>query len=80
MNESRKDDLLTFEHLGVDMFFIDKAYTYKNRFTFKKAQYNRDRQIQQPTGNCYVARVSILAGDEQQNKNLIDSKKMTTVL
>lgn len=36
MNENRKDDLLTFEQLGVDMLFVDEAHAYKNCFTFTK--------------------------------------------
>lgn len=35
-NESKKDDLLTFEQLGVDMLFVDEAHAYKNCFTFTK--------------------------------------------
>ncbi|WP_445745071.1 SNF2-related protein [Paenibacillus sp. FSL R10-2791] len=36
VNESKKDDLLTFEQLGVDMLFVDEAHAYKNCFTFTK--------------------------------------------
>ncbi|MFF2484751.1 SNF2-related protein [Paenibacillus sp. NPDC058071] len=36
MNENKKDDLLTFEQLGVDMLFVDEAHAYKNCFTFTK--------------------------------------------
>nr|WP_233455341.1 SNF2-related protein [Paenibacillus elgii] len=35
-NEEKKDDLLTFEELGVDMLFVDEAHAYKNCFTFTK--------------------------------------------
>ncbi|WP_342746196.1 SNF2-related protein [Paenibacillus donghaensis] len=35
-NEGKKDDLLTFEQLGVDMLFVDEAHAYKNCFTFTK--------------------------------------------
>ncbi|MGK9250224.1 SNF2-related protein [Paenibacillus humicus] len=35
-NESKKDDLLTFEQLGMDMLFVDEAHAYKNCFTFTK--------------------------------------------
>lgn len=31
-NQSRKDDLLTFEELGIDQLFIDEAHYYKNLF------------------------------------------------
>jgi N12 class adenine-specific DNA methylase/adenine-specific DNA methylase len=31
-NQSRKDDLLTFEELGVDQMFVDEAHYYKNLF------------------------------------------------
>lgn len=36
VNERKKDDLLTFEQLGVDMLFVDEAHAYKNCFTFTK--------------------------------------------
>lgn len=36
VNEQKKDDLLTFEQLGVDMLFVDEAHAYKNCFTFTK--------------------------------------------
>lgn len=36
VNEKKKDDLLTFEQLGVDMLFVDEAHAYKNCFTFTK--------------------------------------------
>lgn len=35
-NEQKKDDLLTFEQLGVDMLFVDEAHAYKNCFTYTK--------------------------------------------
>lgn len=34
--EEKKDNLLTFEQLGVDMMFIDEAHFYKNCFVFTK--------------------------------------------
>jgi len=36
VNEKKKDDLLTFEQLGVDMLFVDEAHAYKNCFTYTK--------------------------------------------
>lgn len=30
-NQAKKDDLLTFEELGIDQMFIDEAHYYKNR-------------------------------------------------
>ena len=30
-DQSRKDDVVTFEELGVDSLFIDEAHYYKNR-------------------------------------------------
>ena len=30
--EEKKDDLLTFEQLGVDMMFVDEAHFFKNCF------------------------------------------------
>ena len=35
-NEDKKDNLLTFEQLGVDFLFVDEAHVYKNLFTFTK--------------------------------------------
>ena len=35
-NQSRKDNLLTFEQLGVDQLFVDEAHYYKNLFVATK--------------------------------------------
>ncbi len=35
-DQSRKDDVVTFEELGVDRLFIDEAHYYKNLFLFTK--------------------------------------------
>lgn len=35
-DDSRKDDLITFEELGVDYLFVDEAHFYKNLFLFTK--------------------------------------------
>lgn len=35
-NDSRKDDLITFEELGIDRLFVDEAHFYKNLFLFTK--------------------------------------------
>ncbi|GHU97953.1 hypothetical protein FACS1894211_00820 [Clostridia bacterium] len=34
--ESKKDDLIRFEDLGVDCLFVDEAHKYKNKFVFTK--------------------------------------------
>lgn len=34
--EDRKDDIVTFEELGVDRLFVDEAHAYKNLFLFTK--------------------------------------------
>ena len=34
--EDRKDDVVTFEELGVDLLFVDEAHAYKNLFLFTK--------------------------------------------
>ena len=34
--EGRKDDVVTFEQLGVDRLFIDEAHNYKNLFLYTK--------------------------------------------
>ena len=35
-NRDRKDDLITFEELGVDRLFVDEAHYYKNLFLYTK--------------------------------------------
>ena len=35
-DQSRKDDLVTFEELGIDRIFIDEAHYYKNLAAFSK--------------------------------------------
>ncbi|MBE5041014.1 DEAD/DEAH box helicase family protein [Oscillospiraceae bacterium DSM 107454] len=35
-DQSRKDDVVTFEELGVDRIFVDEAHYYKNLFLFSK--------------------------------------------
>jgi len=35
-DQSRKDDILTFEELGVDRLFVDEAHSYKNLFLHTK--------------------------------------------
>ncbi|EEU17308.1 conserved hypothetical protein [Enterococcus faecalis ATCC 4200] len=37
-NEEKKDNLLTFEQLGIDFLFVDEAHVYKNLFTYTKMQ------------------------------------------
>lgn len=36
MDDSKKDDVLIFENLGVDYLFVDEAHNYKNLFLFTK--------------------------------------------
>lgn len=35
-DQSRKDDLLTFEELGIDRLFVDEADSYKNLYAYSK--------------------------------------------
>lgn len=35
-NNDRKDDVITFEQLGVDRLFVDEAHSYKNLFLYTK--------------------------------------------
>jgi N12 class adenine-specific DNA methylase len=35
-DQSRKDDLVTFEELGVDRLFVDESHGYKNLFLYTK--------------------------------------------
>ena len=34
--QERKDDVVTFEELGVDKLFVDEAHNYKNLYTDTK--------------------------------------------
>ena len=33
---SRKDDVITFEQLGVDRLYVDEAHAFKNLFLYTK--------------------------------------------
>lgn len=35
-DQSRKDDVVTFEELGIDRIFVDEAHYYKNLFVYSK--------------------------------------------
>ena len=35
-DQSRKDDVVTFEQLGVDRLFVDESHNYKNMFLYTK--------------------------------------------
>ncbi|MEK4181696.1 SNF2-related protein [Aeribacillus sp. FSL K6-1121] len=35
-DQSRKDDVVTFEELGIDRLFVDEAHSYKNLFLYTK--------------------------------------------
>ena len=35
-DQSRKDDVVTFEELGVDRIFIDESHYFKNLFLYTK--------------------------------------------
>ena len=34
--QERKDDVVTFEQLGVDRLYVDEAHSYKNLFLYTK--------------------------------------------
>ena len=36
LNAEKKDDLISFEELGIDYMFVDEAHQYKNNFTYTK--------------------------------------------
>ena len=36
--ESRKDDLITFEELGIDSIMVDEAHNFKNLAIFSKSR------------------------------------------
>lgn len=36
--QKRKDDVITFEQLGIDKMFVDEAHNYKNLFLYTKMQ------------------------------------------
>lgn len=35
-NKEKKDDVVTFEELGVDRLYVDEAHYYKNAFLYTK--------------------------------------------
>ena len=35
-SQERKDDVVTFEQLGVDRLYVDEAHNYKNLFLYTK--------------------------------------------
>ena len=35
-DQSRKDNVVTFEQLGIDRLFVDESHNYKNRFLYTK--------------------------------------------
>ncbi|MBS6183294.1 MAG: helicase, partial [Erysipelotrichaceae bacterium] len=35
-NKKKKDDVVTFEELGVDHLYVDEAHSYKNAFLYTK--------------------------------------------
>ncbi len=37
-DQSRKDDVVTFEELGVDRLFVDEAHNYKNLAAYTKCE------------------------------------------
>lgn len=37
-DQSRKDDVVTFEELGIDRVFVDEAHYYKNLYVYSKMQ------------------------------------------
>ena len=37
-DQSRKDDVVTFEELGVDRLFIDESHYYKNLYLYTKCE------------------------------------------
>ena len=37
-DQARKDDVVTFEQLGVDRLFVDESHNYKNMFLYTKMQ------------------------------------------
>ena len=42
-DDTRKDDVVTFEQLGVDRLFVDESHFYKNLFLYtKNAEYCGD--------------------------------------
>lgn len=36
LNEKKKDDVVTFEELGVDRLFVDESHGFKNLFLYTK--------------------------------------------
>ena len=58
--ESRKDDVVTFEQLGVDRLFVDEAHNYKNlSFIHQDAECGRSLHKRCPKVQRYVCKVSL---------------------
>ena len=49
-DQSRKDNVVTFEQLGVDRLFVDESHNYKNLFLYTKneecGRYRTDRSAE----------------------------------
>lgn len=37
-DQTRKDDVVTFEQLGVDRLFVDESHSFKNLFCIQNAE------------------------------------------
>ena len=37
LNEKKKDDVVTFEELGIDRLFVDESHAFKNLFLYTKS-------------------------------------------
>ncbi|EGG89911.1 hypothetical protein HMPREF0491_02939 [Lachnospiraceae oral taxon 107 str. F0167] len=37
-DDYKKDDVVTFEELGIDKLFVDEAHSYKNLYLFSKIE------------------------------------------
>ena len=62
--ESRKDDVVTFEQLGVDRLFVDEAHNYKNLFFIhQNAECSRSLHQRCPKVQRYVCEVSLYGRD-----------------
>ena len=66
-SDERKDDVITFEQLGVDRLFVDESHFYKNLFlTTKNAECRRFIHQRSPEIQRYVRQVPLSGRDHRR--------------
>ena len=68
-SDERKDDVITFEQLGVDRLFVDESHFYKNLFlTTKNAQCRRIIHQRSAEIFRYVRQVPLSGRDHRRTR------------